>query len=260
MPYTFVHCKFQPDIKQESERCLPIDGMQFILVFVIVLMGAVLQGSLGFGLGPLAVPLLLLIDPGFIPGPMLLVSIFLTFSVFRRERSDFHKEGFGWVILGRIIGSAAGTGLLLIIPNEDLNLLYGSLIILAVILSVSGWKLSMLPRNFLFAGSLSGMMATAAAIGGPSMALVYQHGSGPRLRSTLSAIFLMGSFIALIFLFIAGKLGIPEFIRALILLPGIVTGFYLSKFSKTVLDKKLLRPAILTVSFFAAVVLVINNL
>lgn len=244
----------------ERERCLPADWTQFILIYVIITMGAMLQGSLGFGLGPLAVPLLLLIDPGFIPGPMLLASIFLTFSVFRRERSDFHKEGFGWVISGRILGSALGAGLLIIIPNENLNLLYGSLIILAVILSVSGWRLRMVPKNFLFAGTLSGMMATAAAIGGPSMALVYQHGSGPRLRSTLSAIFLIGSFIALLFLFIAGKLGIPELIRALILLPGIVTGFYLSRFSKTILDKKLLRPAILTVSFFAAAVLVINNL
>lgn len=239
---------------------MPVDWIQFILIYVIVTMGAMLQGSLGFGLGPLAVPLLLLIDPGFIPGPMLLVSIFLTFSVFRRERSDFHKEGFAWVIVGRIVGSAAGAGLLIIIPNENLNLFYGSLIILAVILSVSGWHLRMVPKNFLFAGTLSGMMATAAAIGGPSMALVYQHGSGPRLRSTLSGIFLVGSVIALFFLFLAGKLGLPELYRALILLPGIVTGFYLSRFSKTVLDKKLLRPAILTVSFFAAAVLVINNL
>ncbi len=239
---------------------MPVDLLELLLVFIIVTAGAMLQGSLGFGLGPLAVPLLLLIDPEFIPGPLLLVSIFLTFSVFRRERKDFHKESFSWVILGRIIGSVAGAWLLVIIPVEGLNIFYGGLIIFAVILSVSGWKLAMVPKNYVFAATLSGLMATAAAMGGPAMAMIYQHGSGSRLRSTLSAIFLLGSFIALAALLMVGKLGLPELVRALILLPGIIAGFYLSRFSMTALDKKYLRPAILTVSTISALVLLINSI
>lgn len=239
---------------------MSIDLLEFLLIFVIVTSGAMLQGSLGFGLGPLAVPLLLLIDPKFIPGPLLLVSIFLTFSVFRRERNDFHKESFSWAILGRIVGSAAGAWLLVIIPAESLSIFYGGLIIFAVILSAFGWKLAMTPKNYILTGALSGMMATAAAMGGPAMAMIYQHGSGSRLRSTLSAIFLLGSFIALAALLWIGKLGLPELQRALILLPGIFIGFYLSRFSVTALDKKYLRPAILTVSTLSAVVLIFNNI
>lgn len=238
---------------------MPVDLLELLLVFVIVTAGAMLQGSLGFGLGPLAVPLLLIIDPTFIPGPLLLVSIFLTFSVFRRERKNFHKESFSWAIFGRIIGSIIGAWLLVLIPAEGLNIFYGGLIILAVILSVSGWKLAMVPKNYVLAATLSGLMATAAAMGGPAMAMIYQHGSGPRLRSTLSAIFIIGSFISLGALLWVGKLGLPEIIRAGILLPGIVTGFYLSRFSMTILDKKYLRPAILTVSAISALVLVFNN-
>jgi len=118
----------------------------------------------------------------------------------------------------------------------------------------------MKPKNYVFSGTLSGMMATAAAMGGPAMAMIYQHGTGSRLRSTLSAIFLLGSFISLAALLWVGKLGLPELRLALVLLPGIITGFYLSRFSMTALDKKYLRPAILTVSTISALVLVFNNI
>ena len=238
---------------------MPLDITQLVLVFIIVTLGAILQGSLGFGLGPFSVPLLLLIDPGFIPGALLIVSVFLTFFVFHREKSDFHKQGFKWAIIGRILGSAIGALLLVIIPVDRLNLFYGVLILFAVILSVSGWKLKLVPKNFVFAGTLSGMMATAAAIGGPAMALIYQHGSGSQLRSTLSAIFLLGSFIAMAALLTVGKLGLPELLRAGILLPGILTGFFLSKYTVAVLDRKYMRPAVLTVSTVSAAFLIINN-
>jgi len=239
---------------------VPIDIIQFIIIFIIITFGAMLQGSLGFGLGPLSVPLLLLIDPGFIPGPLLLVSIYLTFFMFRRERNDFHKASFSWAIMGRILGSVAGAMLLVIIPAEHLSLFYGGLIIFAVLLSISGWKLAMVPKNYVLVGTLSGMMATAVAMGGPAMALIYQHGTGSRLRSTLSAIFLLGSFISLGALLWVGRLGLPEVQKALILLPGIILGFYLSRYSLAALDKKYLRPAILMVSTLSSIVLIFNNI
>ncbi len=236
------------------------DILHYGAIFLISVFGAILQGSIGFGLGPFAVPLLVLIDPGFIPGPLLLVSMYLTFSLFRRERQSLHKEGFGWAIGGRILGSVLGAGLLLIIPSQNLSMLYGSVVLFAVFLSVSGLKLKLVSHNILFAATLSGMMATSAAIGGPPMALVYQHGSGPRLRSTLSAIFLIGSLISIFALIWIGKFGEQEIIKALILIPGIALGVYLSKFSATILDKGYIRPAIMIVSTLSAAVLIFNSI
>lgn len=235
------------------------DILHYGAIFLISVFGAVLQGSIGFGLGPFSVPLLVLIDPGFIPGPLLLVSTYLTFSLFRRERQSLHKEGLGWAIGGRIFGSALGAGLLLIIPSENLSMFYGVLVLFAVFLTTSGLKLKLIPRNILFAATLSGMMATSAAIGGPPMALVYQHGSGPRLRSTLSAIFLIGSVFSLLALIWIGKFGQQEIIKALILIPGIALGVYLSRYSSTILDKGYIRPVILIVSSLSAAVLIFNS-
>jgi len=48
----------------------PLDITSVILAFFIVTPGSMLQGSVGFGLGLVCVPLLVLIDPVFIPGPL----------------------------------------------------------------------------------------------------------------------------------------------------------------------------------------------
>lgn len=58
-----------------------LSALQLGLAGAIVLVGTVVQGSLGFGLGTLGVPLLLLIYPGFVPAPMLLVAFVLTVVV-----------------------------------------------------------------------------------------------------------------------------------------------------------------------------------
>lgn len=48
-----------------------------VLAFGIVMIGALLQGSIGFGMGPLSAPMLLPIDPVFVPGPLLLSALIL---------------------------------------------------------------------------------------------------------------------------------------------------------------------------------------
>jgi uncharacterized membrane protein YfcA len=53
----------------ENLLTLPFGIVDALLIFVIVATASALQASLGFGLGLLAAPLLVLIHPAFIPGP-----------------------------------------------------------------------------------------------------------------------------------------------------------------------------------------------
>ena len=145
------------------------------LIMGIVVFGAMLQGSVGFGLGPFAVPLLVLIDPSYIPGPLIMAAVSLTVLMYRREGHAMDKEGFSWAIAGRVAGTVLGALTLLLVPKDKLSLMYGLMVLLAVALTGSGLKLKMNHRNLLLAGTLSGMMGTAAAIGGASMAMLYQH-------------------------------------------------------------------------------------
>ena len=61
---------------------------EWLVATLITTAGATLQGAVGFGLGLLSVPLLILIEPDFIPGPLILAAFFLNILVSLRERQS----------------------------------------------------------------------------------------------------------------------------------------------------------------------------
>ena len=225
-----------------------MSSLQILLAFVICTAGATLQGSIGFGLGPLAVPLLVLLDPSFIPGPLLASALVLTLLLVLREHHAVHSQGIRWAIPGRLIGSLAGAGILLAIPERNLSALFGVMVLAAIGISALRLKIRPSRGNIMAAGVLSGLMGTTAAIGGAPVALVYQHESGPRIRSTLSAIFVFGTVISLITLAAIGRFGPREMELALVLMPGTLMGFVLSRHTARVLDRGFLHPLILIVA------------
>ena len=98
---------------------LPLTLYELFFALVIVVLGAILQGSIGFGLGPFAVPLLLLINPIFIPGPVLLIALFLTILMFKREKHAVNTNEIKWAIFGRLMGTIAGALVLVIISMRQ---------------------------------------------------------------------------------------------------------------------------------------------
>jgi uncharacterized membrane protein YfcA len=239
---------------------VPLTLTQIALAAGAVTVGATLQGSIGFGLGLVAAPLLVLIDPRFIPAPLLLASVVLTVLLTHREWRSVQFRDLGWAIGGRMVGIAAAiTALLLISPNR-IALFFGVLILLMVGLTASGLHLPPTPRTLLGAGMLSGFSGTAVSIGGPPMALVLQRESGARLRGTLSAFFVVGISMSLVGLRIAGRLGRTELLLSLALLPGILLGYLISRHTARLLDRGYTRSAVLAVSGAAGVVVIIKQL
>jgi uncharacterized membrane protein YfcA len=236
------------------------DPLAVMFVFLISTLGATLQGSVGFGLGFVAVPLLAFIDQRYLPGPLLLSALFLTMLLAFREHRAIQFNGIKWVISGRFIGSLVGAQLLVLVPRNQLALLFAVMVMIGVILSVSGLHLPMNNRNLLAGGSLSGLMSTTSAIGGPPLAMLYQYLNGPELRGTLSGIFMVGAVISLFFLVLVDRFGMIELKLSLILLPGIFTGYFLSKHTARILDRGFIRPAILLFSLLSGCVLLFNTI
>lgn len=226
----------------------------------IVILGSVVQGSVGIGLGPMAVPLLVLLNPVFIPGPLLLAAMLLTILMFSRERNSVDYEGFKWAISGRVLGTAAGAFILSMIPVDYLSLIFAVMVILAVLINASGIRFRVAAWSLLIAGALSGFMGTISAIGGAPMALIYQNQAGPKLRSTLSAIFIVGTVLAVLALIIIGKFAYRELLLAVLLMPGIVIGFVISNYTKNILDRGYIKMAVLIVSAVSALILIIRYL
>ncbi len=236
------------------------DGLYYLIIYLISTMGAALQGSVGFGLGFVAVPLLAFIDPRYLPGPLLLAALLLTLLLAYREHSAIQFKGIKYALSGRLLGSFLGAQLLVRIPQTHLAVLFAIMVIVGVILSVSGFRLRLRNRNLLGVGTLSGLMATTSAIGGPPLAMIYQHFSGPEFRGTLSGIFMIGTIISVTFLIMVDRFGISEFKLALILFPGMITGYFISKYTARILDRGFLRPAILIFSFLSGTLLLIHTI
>jgi uncharacterized membrane protein YfcA len=127
-------------------------------------------------------------------------------------------------------------------------------------LTASGLHLPPRPGILAGAGFASGLIGTVVAIGGPAIALVYQRESGPSIRGTLSAYFLVGIIMTLVWLAAEGLFGVRELGLATALVPAALSGYLLSGRLARALDKGYMRPAILILSAAASVAVVLKQL
>jgi hypothetical protein len=226
----------------------------------IIATGAAIQGSVGFGLGVFGAPILLLIDPRLVPGPILLDALLLTVLVAVREWRWVRLADLGWSVPGRLLGTAIAVWVLRAVPASRFQLAMGLFMLFAVALTALGPRLPLNRRTLLGAGTLAGVMGTITSIGGPPMALLYQHEEGPRMRGTLAAFFTLGVIFSIGGLTVAGRFGWTEVKLAALLLPGIVAGFALSAWTATRLDKRHIRAIVLVTSAVAGVLVVAKGL
>jgi hypothetical protein len=109
--------------------------------------GSALQASVGIGLALLVVPLLALVDQSFIPGPMLLAGAMLALSTAYRERTAIDVTALRSSVIGLAIGTIVGALTLKLVSGPNLNKTLGGLVVLAVLLSVSGYRFNATPRS-----------------------------------------------------------------------------------------------------------------
>lgn len=239
---------------------LPISLTEWLLATGVVVIGALIQGSVGFGVALLGAPLLFLINPVFVPAPVIMIGMTLPAMILARDWHSVDFRDVACVLPGMAGGSAIAGWILGVLTPRMLGLVFGILVLVAVGISAAG----RMPRpgrgGLVFAGTATGFMATTTAIGGPPLALAFQHVQGPRLRGTLSACFLPGGVFSLLALGWAGQLGRAEWLTGLSLLPAITAGFLLSGRLARYLERGWLRPALLTVSAVAGGAAVIRAL
>ncbi len=237
-----------------------MDLTTFLLATVAVTAAATLQGSIGFGLGMLGSPLLMLIYRDFIPAPMLIAALVLTALLTRREWRWVEFSHLKWSLAGRLIGTAAAATVLLSVSADQMAVAFGVLVLLAVGMSASGLHPQLNPRTLFLAGGLSGFMGTSIAVGAPPMALVYQNESGPKVRGTLSAYFTVGVVMSLAGLATVGRFSRHEALLALALMPSILAGLWISRHTAAILDRGYTRPAVLVLSAAAGLAVLLREI
>ncbi len=231
-----------------------------VFVTVVTFVGSTLQGAIGFGMGLLAAPLLILLDPRFVPAPILVCTLLLTLLMTYRERYAIDVWGLKWALIGRIAGTVVAGGILALVAADTLVLLFGCFILAAVAMSASGLRFAPTGRALVAAGVVSGVIGTVAAAGGPPLALLYQDAPGARIRSTISGFFVIGTIASLAALWLVGRFGAGELRLALVMLPGMLTGLALSRSVAPYVDGGYTRPAVLTVVALTGLAIVIRQI
>lgn len=238
----------------------PLTGTEWLLASMVIFIGALVQGSIGFGVALLGAPLLFLVHPMLVPAPVIIVGMSLPAMILARDWQAVDAADVAWVLPGMAVGSGLAGIVLGLVSDRSLGLLFGIMVLLGVLMSI-GRRVPPPGRGLrLSAGAATGFMATTTAIGGPPLALAFQSVHGARLRGTLSACFLPGGVFSLAALAWAGRFGWLELALGLSLFPAIIAGFLLSGRLAPWLDRGWLKPALLCVSAVAGVTAVLRAL
>ncbi|HEY9555191.1 MAG TPA: sulfite exporter TauE/SafE family protein, partial [Acidimicrobiales bacterium] len=220
--------------------------------------GATIQGSLGFGMNLVTVPALALVLPEALPVAVITLGLSISIGMLRHEHHALDRVGLAWILAGRVPGSVVGAWVVAVASTTVLEALAGAVVLAMVLASVAMPVLPVRPSTQLVAGVVSGVTGTAAGIGGPPLALLYQHRPGSTIRSTLAAAFLVGTALSLATLAVAGEVGASQVLLGLGLAPLVVVGSVTGRRFHDWLDQGWLRPGVLVFAAAAAVTVLIN--
>lgn len=217
------------------------------LALLIVLGGSLVQGLLGIGFGLLAAPLLYLLDPSYVPGPILLLGFLLACCMLLGN-----QQALAWrrpmpAILARL-------------PGAWLGLLLGACVLLATVTSYRWLEIRCNPRNLAFAGFCSGLMGTATSVGGPPMVLVYQTCERLSTQNELATFFLLTTPVSLLVLSYQDLLPADYLSTSCKLAPAVLAGYGIARCLDNSIDRHSPRQLMLLLSLVASCWLLVSNL
>ena len=144
---------------------------------------------------------------------------------------------------------------------RELGIAIGVVVLVAVAVT---WRAITVPinrRTLSAAGFASGVTGgTATSIGGPPIAIVYQHRPAREIRTTMAVYFLVGATLSLVALLVSGDLDSDQVVAAAELLPFLAVGAVLGAVARRSIPAYVVRPAVLIVSAASALVLLVRSI
>ncbi len=115
------------------------------------------------------------------------------------------------------------------------------------------------PRCIRHRRVVTGITETATGIGGPPLALVYQHHAAASQRANVALCFLLGEVLSLALLAAAGRISVTQTEVAALLLPAVVVGGLSSRLAHAGLDQRRLRLFVLGSAVVSGIVLIVRG-
>jgi uncharacterized protein len=230
------------------------------IAFAIMFLGAAVQGVAGFGAGLLAAPVLVILDPSLVPGPLIVTGVGLNAMMLLSNKGERPWALLKWANVGQIFGAMGAAALLGALPADQLAVAFSVIILVAVALAASGLAPRRNPLTMGVAGVTSGFMGTAVGIGGPPIALMHTGSGAQELRAALSRFFLLGTTFSLVALSVVGRFNVRDAGAGLLLMPGVLVGYAVARRITHLVDRDHLRVLVLVLSGTSAVVALLRAL
>lgn len=235
---------------------MPFDPIY--LIALAVACGALIQGTTGMGFALIVAPVMGLLAPESLPVSLLILMLPLNAAIAWREREAIDLRGSSWITVGRFVGTFGGVWILFWLPLSQLNVLIGLSTIAACLAT---WMApSFVPgrRALISTGLITGITETATGVGGPPLALVYQHSPVATLRGSVALCFLVGEVISLVVLALGGHLHAAQVSPVLSLCLPLALGVLASYRARHFINEARLRRFVLIFAFVSGSLLLVQ--
>jgi uncharacterized membrane protein YfcA len=233
-----------------------LDPLTALAAIAIMAIGSAFQAAVGIGMALFVVPILAIVEPTFIPGPMLLAGSVLAAMTAYHDRDAIDPKGLRIALLGLAVGTVAGALALRFATGPHMPRVFGIAILAAVLVSILGPTINATTRNLLLGGAAAGVAGIMAGIHGPPISLVFQRADPRVARAMLGAFFMIAYLGSVGALALFGLFRAPELERAIVLLPGVAIGLAIAPLARRFINRDRLRLAILGMAAISGAVLV----
>lgn len=231
-----------------------VTWLPWLLCALILFVGCCIQAALGFGVAVLGAPVIMLLEPSWVPYVLTTTALLLSGINAWYQRKDIHLRIIAPAMLARIPGTVVGAWLLVSISVLWLHVFVSVSVLIAVIVSVCAVRFEATPARLSWAGLLSGFMGTTTSIGGPPIAMVMQYGDPAGVRANLSFYFAFSCVVSLMSYAVAGLLSGQILLLCLSFTPSAMLGFVVGKRLQAWVDKDRFRPLLLVLCVVASAI------
>ena len=237
-----------------------LTGYELLIALFMVWLGATVMGSVGFGMGLVASPvLLLLVEPQMVVVVVNAEIGLLTLMVLVRNWRHVDLKAAIWMSVGGVAAAPIGVLVLGSAGPGVLRIAVGLVVLALACLMVFDIPLPGVRRRAAgpVFGFLSSLSVTALSIGGPLAAMyAIAQGWAPRtVRASLALYFLAYEITAFALYALTGLIDRGTLANVAVLAPGLIAGFGLGAFLATRMDQQAFRRLAMAVIIVGSFVL-----
>jgi uncharacterized membrane protein YfcA len=230
-----------------------------LLIGLVVMLGAYVQAVVGLGLGLLSAPVIALVEPSLVPVLTLWLALLISGLNLLDEHEHVDWRSTWWSLPARVPGTVVGAWLVAVFTEEQIGVALAAMVLLAVVVSMRTVDVPVTPATLVTAGFVAGATGTATSVGGPPIALLYQHGDPKQARATMSMFFFVGVILSLVSLAVSGSLAREPSWLALAMSPGVVLGYVVGRRTRGLVDRGVFRRGVLVVCTISALILLVRS-